>query len=119
MKTSKIKKAVFYKLPVVTCPELISIQVIHAHSERKKTSSQFDYFLVSVSPEFASSFSRAFIFNLVICPLVGIIPSSVFGKAGFVDRLDLFMVSQISWTFCFMTFLDLVFSLTDESISSI
>ncbi|KAL6056451.1 hypothetical protein STEG23_035723, partial [Scotinomys teguina] len=33
--------------------------------------------------------------------------------------LGLFMVSQISWTFCFMTFLDLVFSLTDESISSI
>ncbi|KAL6032068.1 hypothetical protein STEG23_001546, partial [Scotinomys teguina] len=47
------------------------------------------------------------------------LPSSAFCKAGFVDRLGLFMVSQISWTFCFMTFLDLVFSLTDESISSI
>ncbi|KAL6032294.1 hypothetical protein STEG23_023585, partial [Scotinomys teguina] len=47
------------------------------------------------------------------------IPSSAFCKAGFVDRLGLFMVSQISWTFCFMTFLDLVFSLTDKSISSI
>ncbi|KAL6092796.1 hypothetical protein STEG23_024905, partial [Scotinomys teguina] len=34
-------------------------------------------------------------------------------------RLGLFMVSQISWTFCVMTFLNLVFSLTDESISSI
>ncbi|KAL6046249.1 hypothetical protein STEG23_026240 [Scotinomys teguina] len=47
------------------------------------------------------------------------LPSSAFCKAGFVDRLGLFMVSQISWTFCFMTFLDLVFSLTDDSISSI
>ncbi|KAL6041511.1 hypothetical protein STEG23_029399 [Scotinomys teguina] len=47
------------------------------------------------------------------------LPSSAFCKAGFVDRLGLFMVSQISWTFCFMTFLDLVFSLTDKSISSI
>ncbi|KAL6048962.1 hypothetical protein STEG23_028086 [Scotinomys teguina] len=36
-----------------------------------------------------------------------------------IHRLGLFMVSQISWTFCFMTFLDLVFSLTDESVSSI
>ncbi|KAL6082800.1 hypothetical protein STEG23_013822 [Scotinomys teguina] len=46
-------------------------------------------------------------------------PSSAFCRAGFVDRLGLFMVSQISWTFCVMTFLDLVFSLTDESILSI
>ncbi|KAL6091179.1 hypothetical protein STEG23_015429, partial [Scotinomys teguina] len=30
--------------------------------------------------------------------------------------LGLFMVSQISWTFCVMTFLSLVFSLTDKSI---
>ncbi|KAL6093321.1 hypothetical protein STEG23_015725, partial [Scotinomys teguina] len=45
--------------------------------------------------------------------------SSAFCKSGFVDRLGLFMVSQISWTFCFMTFLDLAFSLTDQSISSI
>ncbi|KAL6054253.1 hypothetical protein STEG23_008469 [Scotinomys teguina] len=36
-----------------------------------------------------------------------------------IRRLGLFMVSQISWTFCVMTFLDLVFSLTVESISSI
>ncbi|KAL6074937.1 hypothetical protein STEG23_032624, partial [Scotinomys teguina] len=34
-------------------------------------------------------------------------------------RLGLFMVSQISWTFCFMTCFDLMFSLTDESISCI
>ncbi|KAL6052183.1 hypothetical protein STEG23_020668 [Scotinomys teguina] len=34
-------------------------------------------------------------------------------------RLGLFMVFQISWIFCVTTFLDLVFSLTDESISSI
>ncbi|KAL6085599.1 hypothetical protein STEG23_035264 [Scotinomys teguina] len=47
------------------------------------------------------------------------LPSSAFCRAGFVDRLGLFIVSPISWTFCFMTFLDLVFSLTDESISSI
>ncbi|KAL6062600.1 hypothetical protein STEG23_004214 [Scotinomys teguina] len=47
------------------------------------------------------------------------LPSSAFCKPGFVDRLGLFMVSQISWTFCFMSFLDLVFSLTDKSISSI
>ncbi|KAL6059760.1 hypothetical protein STEG23_009682 [Scotinomys teguina] len=43
------------------------------------------------------------------------LPSSAFCEAGFVDRLGLFMVSQISCTFCVMTFLDLVFSLTDES----
>ncbi|KAL6045008.1 hypothetical protein STEG23_012821 [Scotinomys teguina] len=35
------------------------------------------------------------------------------------QKLGLFMVSQISWTFCVMTFLDLLFTLTDESISSI
>ncbi|KAL6088092.1 hypothetical protein STEG23_028949 [Scotinomys teguina] len=46
-------------------------------------------------------------------------PSSAFCKAGFVDRLGLFMVSQISCTFCVMTFLNLVFSLTDVSILSI
>ncbi|KAL6085160.1 hypothetical protein STEG23_014877, partial [Scotinomys teguina] len=34
-------------------------------------------------------------------------------------RLSLFMVSQISWTGRVMTFLALVFSLTDKSISSI
>ncbi|KAL6068684.1 hypothetical protein STEG23_012524, partial [Scotinomys teguina] len=44
---------------------------------------------------------------------------SAIRRPGFVDRLGLFMVSQISWTFCVMTFLDLVFSLTDETISSI
>ncbi|KAL6035131.1 hypothetical protein STEG23_012084 [Scotinomys teguina] len=47
------------------------------------------------------------------------LPSSAFSKREFVDRLDLFMVSQISWTFCVMIFLNLVFSLTDESVSSI
>ncbi|KAL6041175.1 hypothetical protein STEG23_022881 [Scotinomys teguina] len=36
-----------------------------------------------------------------------------------IRMLGLFMVSQISWTFCFMAFLVLVFSLTVESISSI
>ncbi|KAL6083089.1 hypothetical protein STEG23_032665 [Scotinomys teguina] len=46
-------------------------------------------------------------------------PSSAFWRAGFVDRFGLFVVSQISWTFCVMTFLALVFSLTEESISSI
>ncbi|KAL6091103.1 hypothetical protein STEG23_009712, partial [Scotinomys teguina] len=80
-------------------------------------------------------------FNLVDMSLGWNLPSSAFFKAGFVDRccsnlvlswnvlftptmviesfarLGLFMVSQISWTFCFMTFLDLVFSLTDKSIS--
>ncbi|KAL6040442.1 hypothetical protein STEG23_021068 [Scotinomys teguina] len=68
--------------------------------------------------EFASC-SRAFSFDLVDLSIGWNLPSSAFCKAGFVDRLGLFMVSQISWTFCFMTFLDLVFSLTDESISSI
>ncbi|KAL6071064.1 hypothetical protein STEG23_013657, partial [Scotinomys teguina] len=60
-----------------------------------------------------------FSFHLVDLSTDWNLPSSAFCKAGFVDRLGLFMVSQISWTFCFMTFLDLVFSLTDESISSI
>ncbi|KAL6077530.1 hypothetical protein STEG23_006728 [Scotinomys teguina] len=69
--------------------------------------------------DFASSSSRAFSFHLVDLSIGWNLPSSAFCKAGFVDRLDLFMVPQISWTFCFMTFLDLVFSLTDESISSI
>ncbi|KAL6030952.1 hypothetical protein STEG23_017648 [Scotinomys teguina] len=69
--------------------------------------------------EFASSHSRAFSFDLVDLSIGWNLPSSAFCKAGFVDRLGLFMVSQISWTFCVMTFLDLVFSLTDESISSI
>ncbi|KAL6093669.1 hypothetical protein STEG23_009615 [Scotinomys teguina] len=58
-------------------------------------------------------------FDLVDLSIGWNLPSSAFCKAGFVDRLGLFMVSQISWTFCFMTFLDLVFSLTDKSISSI
>ncbi|KAL6060218.1 hypothetical protein STEG23_004107, partial [Scotinomys teguina] len=69
--------------------------------------------------DFASSSSRAFSFDLVDLSIGWNLPSSAFCKAGFVDRLGLFMVSQISWTFCFMTFLDLVFSLTDKSISSI
>ncbi|KAL6069430.1 hypothetical protein STEG23_009783, partial [Scotinomys teguina] len=69
--------------------------------------------------EFASSHSRAFSFNLVDLSIDWNLPSSTFFKAVLVDRLGLFMVSQISWTFCFMTFLDFVFSLTDESISSI
>ncbi|KAL6085994.1 hypothetical protein STEG23_004867 [Scotinomys teguina] len=47
------------------------------------------------------------------------LPSSAFCKAVLEYRLGLFMVSQISWTFCVMTFLDLVFSLTVESIFSI
>ncbi|KAL6042857.1 hypothetical protein STEG23_007542, partial [Scotinomys teguina] len=60
------------------------------------------------------------LFSLVYLVSLGSnFPSSAFCKAGFVDRLGLFMVSQISWTFCVMTFLDLVFSLTDKSISSI
>ncbi|KAL6030115.1 hypothetical protein STEG23_025919 [Scotinomys teguina] len=60
------------------------------------------------------------IHSVNLCLFIGWnLPSSAFCKAGFVDRLDLFMVSQIFWTFCVMTFLDLVFSLTDESISSI
>ncbi|KAL6035021.1 hypothetical protein STEG23_030458 [Scotinomys teguina] len=58
-------------------------------------------------------------FDLVDLSIGWNLPSSAFGKAGFVDRLGLFMVSQISWTFCVITSLDLVFSLTDESISSI
>ncbi|KAL6033222.1 hypothetical protein STEG23_000031 [Scotinomys teguina] len=58
-------------------------------------------------------------FDLVDLSIGWNLPASAFCKAGFVDRLDLSMVSQISWTFCFMTFLDLVFSLTDKSISSI
>ncbi|KAL6086917.1 hypothetical protein STEG23_013422, partial [Scotinomys teguina] len=58
-------------------------------------------------------------FNLVHLSIGWNLPFSAFCKARFVDRLGLFMVSQISWTFCFMTFLDLVFSLTKESISSI
>ncbi|KAL6091026.1 hypothetical protein STEG23_028414 [Scotinomys teguina] len=93
--------------------------------------------------EFASSRSRVFSFDLVDLSIGWNLPSSAFYKAEFVDRyclnlvlswdvlftpsmmiesfagLGLFMVSQISWTFCFMTFLDLVFSLTVESISSI
>ncbi|KAL6036256.1 hypothetical protein STEG23_023992, partial [Scotinomys teguina] len=69
--------------------------------------------------DFASSSSRAFSFDLVYLSIGWNLPSSAFCKAGFVDRLGLFIVSQISWTFCFMTFLDLVFSLTDESISSV
>ncbi|KAL6031726.1 hypothetical protein STEG23_005675 [Scotinomys teguina] len=60
------------------------------------------------------------IHSVNMCLFIGWnLPSSAFCRAGFVDRLGLFMVSQISWTFCFMTFLDLVFSLTDKSISSI
>ncbi|KAL6058353.1 hypothetical protein STEG23_024192 [Scotinomys teguina] len=58
-------------------------------------------------------------FNLVDLSIGCNLHSSAFCKAGFVDRLGLFKVSQISWTFCVMTFLDLVFSLPDESISSI
>ncbi|KAL6038012.1 hypothetical protein STEG23_019353 [Scotinomys teguina] len=71
-------------------------------------------------------------FHLVDLSIGWNLPSSAFCKPGFVDSwysspssipiihmLDLFMVSQISWTFCFMTFLVLVFSLTVESISSI
>ncbi|KAL6084498.1 hypothetical protein STEG23_009279 [Scotinomys teguina] len=82
--------------------------------------------------DFDSSHSRVFSFHLVDLSVGWNLPSSAFYKVGFVDSwysspssipiihmLDLFMVSQISWTFCFMTFLDLVFSLTDESISSI
>ncbi|KAL6041496.1 hypothetical protein STEG23_000717, partial [Scotinomys teguina] len=69
--------------------------------------------------EFASSCSRAFSFDLVNLSIGCNLPSSAFCKAGFVDRLGLFILSQISWTFCVVTFLDLVFSLTDESISSI
>ncbi|KAL6035039.1 hypothetical protein STEG23_037459 [Scotinomys teguina] len=69
--------------------------------------------------EFACSCSKAFSFDLVDLSIGWNLPSSAFCKAGFVDRLDLFMVSQIYWTFCVMTFLDLVFSLTDESIFSI
>ncbi|KAL6052484.1 hypothetical protein STEG23_031792, partial [Scotinomys teguina] len=76
----------------------------------------WDLFLVG---DFASSHSRAFSFNLVDLSIGWNLPSSAFCKAAFVDRLGLFMVSQISWTFCVMTFLNLVFSLTDESISSI
>ncbi|KAL6084821.1 hypothetical protein STEG23_029858 [Scotinomys teguina] len=93
--------------------------------------------------EFPSSHSRAFSFNLVDLSIGWNIPSSAFCMAEFMYRhclnlvlswnvlltpsmviesfagLDLFMVSQISWTLCLMNFLDLVFSLTDESISSI
>ncbi|KAL6080855.1 hypothetical protein STEG23_037101 [Scotinomys teguina] len=65
--------------------------------------------------DFASSHSKAFSFNLFDLSIGWNLPSSAFCKA----RLGLFMVSQISWTFCVMTFLDLVFSLTDESILSI
>ncbi|KAL6036177.1 hypothetical protein STEG23_031999 [Scotinomys teguina] len=46
-------------------------------------------------------------------------PSSVFCRARFVDRFGFFIVSQISWMFCGITFLAAVFSLTDESIFSI
>ncbi|KAL6040385.1 hypothetical protein STEG23_015166, partial [Scotinomys teguina] len=76
--------------------------------------------------------SHRFGFNVIDLSTGWNLPSSAFRKAGFVDSwysspsslpiirmLGLFMVSQISWTFCFMTFWDLVFSLTDESISSI
>ncbi|KAL6054958.1 hypothetical protein STEG23_030485, partial [Scotinomys teguina] len=60
------------------------------------------------------------IHSVNLCLFIGWnLHSSAFCKAGFVDRLGLFMVSQISWTICFMTFFHLVFSLTDESISSI
>ncbi|KAL6091041.1 hypothetical protein STEG23_037056, partial [Scotinomys teguina] len=69
--------------------------------------------------EFASSCSRAFSFDLVDLSIGWNLPSSAFCKAGFVDRSGLFMLSQISWTLCVMTFLNLVFSLTVESISSI
>ncbi|KAL6058781.1 hypothetical protein STEG23_034403 [Scotinomys teguina] len=69
--------------------------------------------------EFASSHSRTFSFDLVHLSIGWNLPSIAFCKAGFVDRLGLFMVSQISWTFCVMTFLDSVFSVTDESVSSI
>ncbi|KAL6030457.1 hypothetical protein STEG23_031688 [Scotinomys teguina] len=87
-------------------------------------------------------------FHLVDLSIGWNLPSSAFCKPGFIDRkvffndfveyvfcafellffsssipiirvLGLFMVSQISLTFCFVTFWDLVFSLTDESISSI
>ncbi|KAL6089690.1 hypothetical protein STEG23_026101, partial [Scotinomys teguina] len=71
-------------------------------------------------------------FHLVDLSIGWNLPSSSFCKAGFVASwysspssipiirmLGLFMVSQISWTFCFMAFLVLVFSLTVESISSI
>ncbi|KAL6088358.1 hypothetical protein STEG23_020898 [Scotinomys teguina] len=44
---------------------------------------------------------------------IGLNPPSAFCRASFVARLGLFMVSQISWTFCVMTFVDLVSSLTD------
>ncbi|KAL6048203.1 hypothetical protein STEG23_013467, partial [Scotinomys teguina] len=55
-------------------------------------------------------------------------PSSVFCRAGFVDKYCLNLVlswnilftpSMISWTFCVMTFLILSYYLTDESVSSI
>ncbi|KAL6085248.1 hypothetical protein STEG23_028204, partial [Scotinomys teguina] len=72
--------------------------------------SQFDYFLASVPPGRVCFFcSRAFSFVLSIG---WNLPSSAFCKAGFVDRLGLFMVSQISWTssvmylFGFGVFLD-------------
>ncbi|KAL6030415.1 hypothetical protein STEG23_017103 [Scotinomys teguina] len=59
--------------------------------------------------DFASSCSRAFSFDLVDLSIGWNLPSSAFCKVG----LCLFMVSQISWTFCVNTFLDLLFSLTD------
>ena len=40
-------------------------------------------------------------------------------RAPIIVRLGLLMVSQISWMFCVRNFLDLTFSLTDVSISSI
>ncbi|KAL6072219.1 hypothetical protein STEG23_038044 [Scotinomys teguina] len=58
--------------------------------------------------DFASSISRAFSFDLVDLSIGWNPPSSAF------CRLGLFMVSQISWIFCVMAFLDLVFSLTVE-----
>ncbi|KAL6030259.1 hypothetical protein STEG23_027074, partial [Scotinomys teguina] len=83
----------------------------------------FDVFLESVyqySIEyFCINVHEGDCFNLVNLSIGWNLPSSAFCKAGFMDRLGLFMGFQISWTFYVMTFLDLVFSLTDESLSSI
>ncbi|KAL6048307.1 hypothetical protein STEG23_013548, partial [Scotinomys teguina] len=47
--------------------------------------------------------SHRFGFDLVDLSIGWNLPSSAFCMAGFIDRLGLFMVSQISWTFCVLS----------------
>ncbi|KAL6063613.1 hypothetical protein STEG23_010618, partial [Scotinomys teguina] len=76
--------------------EIFEKQVVNMDHDYKSLCSVFRFTAVGLS--------IAYVFMDVSDFLRLKFSSSAFCRTGFVDRFGLFMVSQISWTFCAMTF---------------